>query len=105
VALDEFGAGPASLTHLRQLPIDMVKISRTAAAESGAEGGGLPLLDVIVGVGRRLGVDVVARDLEDPEQLAAVRTAGCRLGQGQLFASPAPAERTEAFLAGFPTRS
>jgi EAL domain-containing protein (putative c-di-GMP-specific phosphodiesterase class I) len=65
----------------------------------------LPLIDVLVGVGRRLGVDVVAQGLEAPEQLALVRTAGCRIGQGHLFARPLPAEHTEAYLDGFPGRS
>jgi len=48
-------------------------------------------------------VDVVAQGLEAPAQLAAVRTAGCRFGQGHLFARPQPAEHTEAYLDAFPT--
>jgi EAL domain-containing protein (putative c-di-GMP-specific phosphodiesterase class I)/GGDEF domain-containing protein len=111
-ALDEFGAGTASLAHMRGLPIDMVKIGKSYFDEASTGGSAparglpaLPLIDVLVGVGRRLGVDVVAQGLEAPEQLALVRTAGCRIGQGHLFARPLPAEHTEAYLDGFPGRS
>jgi EAL domain-containing protein (putative c-di-GMP-specific phosphodiesterase class I) len=105
-ALDDFGAGPDSLTHLRCLPMDMVKIGRSFYSEGPQEPGRtLPIIDVMVGLGRRLGIDVVALDLEAPAELELVRAAGCRLGQGQLFAYPQPAERAEAYLDGFPARS
>lgn len=114
IVLDEFGTGAASLTHLRRLPIDMVKIGRSFFAGPASSLGppsslgpapaGPPLIDVMVGVGRRLGVDVVAAGVEAPDQLAVVRTAGCRLGQGHLFARPLPAEHTEAYLDNFPAR-
>jgi EAL domain-containing protein (putative c-di-GMP-specific phosphodiesterase class I) len=117
-ALDEFGAGAASLAHLRSLPIDMVKVGRSFFEDATPMGttrhgrvpaartsrDALPLIDVLIGVGRRLGVDVVAHGLEAPAQLELVRTAGCRIGQGHLFARPQPAERIEAYLDGFPAR-
>jgi predicted signal transduction protein with EAL and GGDEF domain len=107
-ALDEFGTGVASLTHLRKLPIDMVKIGRSffddGVAGPQTVSQSVPLIDVMVGLGRRLGIDVVAQGLEAPAHLVVVRGAGCRLGQGHLFARPQPAERTEAYLDGFPVR-
>jgi EAL domain-containing protein (putative c-di-GMP-specific phosphodiesterase class I) len=107
-ALDEFGTGVASLAHLRKLPMDMVKIGRTFFADEAgppAAGQSVPLIDVMVSLGRRLGIEVVAQGLEAPEHLEVVRAAGCRLGQGHLFARPQPAERTEAYLDGFPVRA
>jgi diguanylate cyclase (GGDEF)-like protein len=105
-ALDEFGTGVQSLSHLRGLPIDMVKIGPTFFDEVPATAGqSVPLIDVMVGLGRRLGIDVVAQGLEAPAHLEVVRGAGCRLGQGHLFARPQPAERTEAYLDGFPARA
>jgi len=104
-ALDEFGTGVASLTHLRTLPIDMVKIGRSFFDDAMAgppRGQSVPLIDVMVGLGRRLGIEVVAQGLEAPSHLDVVRSAGCRLGQGHLFARPQPAERTEAYLDEFP---
>ena len=96
-ALDAFGAEPASLAHLRRLPIDMVKLGqsffgdvrpRVPAPRRSAEAA--HVVDLLVGVGRRLGVEVVAHGLEAPEQLEVARTAGCRMGQGHLFARPQP---------------
>ena len=103
-ALDEFGTGSASLGFLRRLPIDMVKIGRSFFddVDGITTSNGTPLIDVMVGVGQRLGIDVVAHGVEAPAQLDVVRGAGCRLGQGHLFAYPQPAERTEAYLDGFP---
>ncbi|MDT5025685.1 MAG: hypothetical protein QOE61_2111, partial [Micromonosporaceae bacterium] len=105
-ALDDFGTGPESLTHLRSLPMDMVKIGRSFFDQPAEKPGqSLPIIDVMVGLGRRLGVDVVAQGLEAPAHLDVVRAAGCRLGQGHLLARPQPAERVEAYLDGFPPRS
>jgi diguanylate cyclase (GGDEF)-like protein/PAS domain S-box-containing protein len=105
-ALDEFGTAPDSLNHLRRLPMDMVKIGRSFFDETADRSGfGGPIIDVMVGLGRRLGIDVVAQGLEAPTHLDVVRAAGCRLGQGHLFARPQPAEHTEAYLDGFPGRA
>ena len=93
-AVDNFGSGPTSLSRLRVLPVDLLKIDR--------EGFGLPaetlVLDVAVTLGRRLGLEVIAHGLRDAADLDAARTAGCRLGQGDLLGRPMPAERLEAFL-------
>lgn len=105
-ALDDFGTGPESLTHLRSLPMDMVKIGRSFFDHPAEKPGqSLPIIDVMVRLGRRLGVDVVAQGLEAPSHLDVVRAAGCRLGQGHLFARPQPAEHVEAYLDGFPARA
>jgi diguanylate cyclase (GGDEF)-like protein/PAS domain S-box-containing protein len=104
-ALDEFGSGVESLTHLRRLPVDMVKVGRSFyAGPTESPGQSVPIIDVMVGLGRRLGIDVVAQGLEAPAHLELVRGAGCRFGQGHLFARPQPAERIEAYLDGFPAR-
>jgi diguanylate cyclase (GGDEF)-like protein/PAS domain S-box-containing protein len=105
-ALDDFGTGSESLTHLRNLPMDMVKIGSSFFDDPNQRAGqSQPLIDVMVGLGRRLGVDVVAQGLEAPSHLDVVRAAGCRLGQGHLFARPQPAEHVEAYLDGFPSRT
>ncbi len=106
IALDDFGAGPASLTHLRRLPMDLVKIG-PSFFDGPAERPNhpLPIIDVMVGLGRRFGIEVAAEGLEVPAQLDVVRAAGCRIGQGHLLARPQPAEHVEAYLDGFPARS
>jgi diguanylate cyclase (GGDEF)-like protein/PAS domain S-box-containing protein len=104
-ALDDFGAGSASLAILRRLPVDFLKIGKPFFAEPSARPNPtLPIIEVIVGLGRRLGVEIVAEGLEAASQLEIVRDAGCRFGQGHLFAQPQPAERVEAYLDGYRTR-
>ncbi|GIF71353.1 putative bifunctional diguanylate cyclase/phosphodiesterase [Asanoa siamensis] len=102
-ALDDFGAAQASLAHLRRLPIDILKVDRALVGEQGAsrQNGGMakPLIDVVVSVGRRLGMEIIAEGLESGVQIDQARAAGCQLGQGFALAQPAPAERFEAFLA------
>ncbi|MDQ0368930.1 putative bifunctional diguanylate cyclase/phosphodiesterase [Catenuloplanes indicus] len=98
-AIDDFGAGQASLAQLRRMPVDMLKvdgelISRPVDPESG----GQPLIDVIVGLGRRLGLEIVAERLETTEQVREAVRAGLARGQGFRLSRPAPAERVEAFL-------
>jgi diguanylate cyclase (GGDEF)-like protein len=99
-AIDHFGTGPASLAQLRRMAVDMVKVDRSLFAEPVGRGGAVaPIMDVVVGLGDRLGLIVVASGVEAEAHLDAVRAAGCRYGQGNLFAAPAPPERIEAYLA------
>jgi EAL domain-containing protein (putative c-di-GMP-specific phosphodiesterase class I) len=102
-ALDAFGTGATSLAHLRRLPVDVVKLHRSFFASAGPDGaaGAVPVLDGLVGMGRRLGVDVVAHGVELPDELEVLRQTRCPFGQGHVFAPPQPVERTEAYLDGF----
>jgi PAS domain S-box-containing protein len=92
-ALDHFGAGPTSLSRLRTLPIDLLKIDREVFGQPADT-----MMDVTVTLGRRLGLEVIAHGLRSPADLDTVRAAGCRLGQGDLLGKPMPAERLEALL-------
>ncbi|UQU66140.1 EAL domain-containing protein [Couchioplanes caeruleus] len=97
-ALDDFGAGHASLAHLRRLPVDMLKLDQ-ALINQPAETGTTPaVIDVVVSLGRRLGLEIVAKGLESQDQVDRARQAGCHYGQGFVVARPAPAERMEAYL-------
>ncbi|SDY56809.1 PAS domain S-box-containing protein/diguanylate cyclase (GGDEF) domain-containing protein [Micromonospora pattaloongensis] len=105
-ALDDFGAGQASLAQLRRLPVDILKIDRALVADSGdRRTPSKPLIDVVVSLGRRLGLEILAEGLEATAQVDQAREAGCRFAQGHALARPAPAERVEAFLAEFHTPS
>jgi diguanylate cyclase (GGDEF)-like protein/PAS domain S-box-containing protein len=99
-ALDDFGAGQASLSHLRRLPVDMLKLDASllnGAVEADAAGGPR-VLDVVVSLGRRLGLSIVAKGLESEDQIERAALAGCPYGQGFALTRPAPAERIEAYL-------
>ncbi|GAA2612058.1 putative bifunctional diguanylate cyclase/phosphodiesterase [Paractinoplanes durhamensis] len=98
-ALDDFGAGQASLSHLRRLPVDMLKLDASLVnTSSEASAGGPAIIDVVVSLGRRLGLEIVAKGLESREQCHRAAKAGCLYGQGFALGRPAPAERIEAYL-------
>ncbi|WP_240669702.1 putative bifunctional diguanylate cyclase/phosphodiesterase [Actinoplanes solisilvae] len=99
-ALDDFGAGQASLSHLRRLPVDMLKLdaSLVNTSSEAATGHGPAVIDVVVSLGRRLGLEIVAKGLETQEQRDRAAKAGCLYGQGFSLGRPAPAERIEAYL-------
>jgi predicted signal transduction protein with EAL and GGDEF domain len=101
IALDDFGAGYSSLGQLRNLPVDILKIDQSLVAEpeSSRTGTAAPLVDVVVRLGHRLGLEVIAEGMAEPQQLTVVEAAGCRWGQGWLFGAPVPAEHLEARLA------
>jgi EAL domain-containing protein (putative c-di-GMP-specific phosphodiesterase class I) len=64
-----------------------------------------PLIDVVVSLGRRLGLEIIAEGLESAAQIDQARAAGCRFGQGFGLSRPATAERVEAYLEEFPAPS
>ncbi|GGO30231.1 GGDEF domain-containing phosphodiesterase [Micromonospora parathelypteridis] len=102
-ALDDFRPEHASLAQLRRLPIDLLKVGPELV---GARPDGQPpLIDVVVNVGERLGVEIVAEELESSTQVEGARRGGCRYGQGFALARPATAERVEAYFEEFPSAS
>ena len=91
IALDDFGTGYASLVHLRQLPVDRIKIDRSFVAElDQPEDGTFPIVSAIVGLGTGLGKVVVAEGIESEVQALRLRQLGCQLGQGFLYGHPTP---------------
>jgi diguanylate cyclase (GGDEF)-like protein len=95
-ALDDFGAGQASLSHLRRLPVDMLKLDATLVNSHSENSPAV--IDVVVSLGRRLGLEIVGKGLETAEQIERATRAGCLYGQGFAVGRPAPAERIEAYL-------
>ena len=94
VALDGFGSGSSELAHLTRLPIDILRLDRSLISRIDRDPQSRALCESIVGIGRALGLDVVADGVETPAQLAALCGFGCGFAQGFLIARPLP-------LAGF----
>jgi EAL domain-containing protein (putative c-di-GMP-specific phosphodiesterase class I) len=99
VALDDFGTGYSSLGYLSQLPVDVLKIDRSFVSGRQAGDSGHALLEAIVGMGQRLGLEVIAEGIEEPDQLSRLRTMGCHTGQGFLFSRPVGPDVIETMLA------
>ena len=98
LALDDFGTGYSSLSHVRLFPIDVLKIDKSFIDDLGhsdRDGKKEIMTSVINSMGRSLGMSTVAEGIESIEQVAALRRLECPLGQGYLFARPAPPEELE----------
>jgi diguanylate cyclase (GGDEF)-like protein/PAS domain S-box-containing protein len=98
MAIDDFGTGYASLAHLRQLPLDIIKIDPSFVAGLGHDDTLTLLTRTVVQVGRELGLRVIAEGIEQPRQLSALREMGCDYGQGFLVARPMAATAVEALI-------
>jgi EAL domain-containing protein (putative c-di-GMP-specific phosphodiesterase class I) len=97
-ALDNFGAGLASMNHFLRLPIDLVKVDRRLIAYLPIPGKQAAILQTIFDLGRMLEVRMLAEGIERKEQLDALLKLGCDLGQGHLFSPPVSQENTQALL-------
>jgi diguanylate cyclase (GGDEF)-like protein/PAS domain S-box-containing protein len=100
IAIDDFGTGFSSLGKLREFPVDLIKIDRSFIAGAATSPKDAAIVTSVVHLAHALGVQVLAEGIEDERQIAFLRAAGCQLGQGFLFARPAPADRLAQLLAG-----
>ena len=98
IAIDDFGTGYSSLGYLRRFPIDILKIAKEFIGSSESQED-WAFAGAIVGIGRTLGLAIIAEGIEEPGQLERLRGMGCQYGQGYLFARPRTAEKTTADLA------
>jgi diguanylate cyclase (GGDEF)-like protein len=98
MAIDDFGTGYASLAHLRQLPLDIIKIDPSFVAGLGHDDTLTLLTRTVVQLGHELGLQVIAEGIEQPRQLSALREMGCEYGQGFLVARPMAAPGIEALM-------
>ncbi len=99
VAIDDFGTGFSSLSHLRQLEVDRLKIDRAFVREAQTSSAGSTIAQMVINLGRGLGLTVIAEGIETEEQRQLLLSLGCHEGQGYLFARPMPAEQLERWMA------
>lgn len=85
IAFDDFGTGYASLTHLRELPLDVIKVDQSFVREMDANPRDRELALGIVTLARRLNLEVVAEGVETEAQFRLLSEAGCTVAQGFLF--------------------
>jgi len=99
LALDDFGTGYSSLTYLQRFNFDKLKIDRGFVTPLGRDAASNAMLQAIVGLGRALGLTLLAEGVETEEQRVLLRLAGCGEMQGHLFAHPGPREALDRLLA------
>ncbi|MGO9874382.1 MAG: putative bifunctional diguanylate cyclase/phosphodiesterase [Acidimicrobiia bacterium] len=93
IALDDFGTGHSSLTLLRSLPIDRVKIDQTFVSEIGRDARATAIVRGVVTLAKDLGLEVVAEGVETAAQAEMLGELGCQFAQGYLWAQAMPAEQ------------
>ncbi len=99
IAIDDFGAGHASLQYLRGFAFDIIKIDRSYVANLGASRIDGMIVSAICDIARSLPVEVVAEGVETQEQFMQLRQAGCTAFQGFLLGRPKPLAKTSAAVA------
>ena len=99
IALDDFGKGYSSLNYLSQLPISTIKIDKSFIDTIGSVGKHKSLTDIMVRIGRTMGMCVVAEGVETQEQLDYLIKRKCDKIQGYLFSKPIPGEKIADLLA------
>ncbi|HTS15121.1 MAG TPA: EAL domain-containing protein, partial [Candidatus Sulfotelmatobacter sp.] len=103
IALDDFGTGFSSLSTLRTMPVEVLKIDRSFVVGRETERN-IAIVEAVVRLAHALNIEVVAEGIETPAARASLLTVGCDRGQGYLFGRPMPAEDLEVLLAGGSTR-
>lgn len=102
IALDDFGTGYASLTHLKQFPVDALKIDRSFVSRlTMVDSEDAAIVGAVIGLARSLGITTVAEGVETSTQAAHLIVKGCDIGQGYLFGRPMAADQVGPFLAGW----
>ncbi|WP_445501406.1 EAL domain-containing protein [Microvirga sp. G4-2] len=101
IALDDFGTGYASLSHLKQFPVDVIKIDRSFVHDLASNPDDPAILQAVLNLGKSLGITTVAEGVETAVQAAFLRSQGCDLGQGFLFGMASPSSSIPDLVASW----
>ncbi|SHG41768.1 EAL domain-containing protein [Cognatishimia maritima] len=98
ISIDDFGTGYSNLGYLKALPLTALKIDRAFAGDVSKNPVSRSIVRLLVGLGRELGVDVIAEGLEAQEDVEILCESGCRYAQGFHFYKPMLLPQLEACL-------
>ncbi|MFK5599206.1 diguanylate cyclase domain-containing protein [Methylobacterium sp. HMF5984] len=98
IALDDFGTGFASLTHLKQFPVDHIKVDRSFVRDMEQDPDNAAIVAAVIGLGRNLAMKVTAEGVETVEQAQHLAAMGCDYAQGYLYAKPIAGSRVPWLL-------
>jgi diguanylate cyclase (GGDEF)-like protein/PAS domain S-box-containing protein len=98
ISLDDFGTGSSSLSHLRDFPVDTVKIDMSFIQQMTGNDEIAAIVTAVVRLARSLSIDVIAEGVETPDQLELLRAMGCDIAQGHLFSEAVEAGGVPALV-------
>ncbi len=98
LSIDDFGAGYTSLSQLKTLPVDELKIDRSFVMTMASDARDALIVHSVIELGQNLGLNIVAEGVENAQALVTLRGFGCDIAQGYFIAKPAPAKTFEAWL-------
>ncbi len=98
IAMDDFGKGFSSLSGLQSLPIDILKVDKVFIDSIVESSRSSCIADMIIQIGKRMGLRVLAEGVETQEQLDYLIRNGCDVIQGYLFSKPVPEEKIPALI-------
>lgn len=96
ISLDDFGTGRSSMSHLRRLRVDRLKIDRSLVADLPADADADAIVAATISLAHDLGLQTVAEGVESATQMAFLRARGCDEAQGCLLGPPVVAEQFAA---------
>jgi diguanylate cyclase (GGDEF)-like protein len=98
IAIDDFGTGFSSLSYLQRLQVDRLKIDRAFVSEITGSVRGSSIAEMVIELGRNLGLSIIAEGVEDQRQAQILQALGCPLAQGYLFSRPLSPEQLLEWL-------
>jgi len=101
IALDDFGTGYASLSHLRQFPVQYLKIDKTFVGDMNGDRESAAIVNLCIELAKSFGIGVVAEGVETEAQAQMLKNWNCDIAQGYLFGKPVEASLVPFLLAGW----
>jgi EAL domain-containing protein (putative c-di-GMP-specific phosphodiesterase class I) len=99
ISIDDFGTDYSSLSYLKRLPADALKIDKSFVKGLGEDAKDTAIVRMIIELAHTFGMEVIGEGVETEEQVALLEKMGCDFAQGHHFSQPLPPEAASEFLA------